>query len=381
VCLISHAYLEEGYRSKLRQLGATIPLRLVTPKRFPFAYREATADFSAETSFDWRAYPCVFPLGIRSSTRWILASRDLSLSGYQPDIVHVENEVHSLTVLQALASRRLYAPRARMVVFVWANQPLSGPKGFILNAVSDRVRSRIDFFIAGSQEARALLSAAGVPPERSAVVPQVGIDADYFIPGSATERQAARAELGFMPGDFVLGFVGRFVESKGVLDLLEAAKLLKAEGTENIRLLFVGEGPLKSQLLSHRPQAVVGMAEASAGLRRYYRAMDLLVLPSRTTPTWKEQFGRVLVEAMATGVPVMGSDSGAVPEVVGDVGMVFEEGDVAELARKIKRLQGDAELARDLAQRGRQRAVIRYSGPAVAGATLEIYRRVLESPA
>jgi len=323
----------------------------------------------------------VFPLGIRSSTRWILASRDLGFRSYQPDIVHVENEIHSLSVLQALASRRLYAPTARMVVFVWANQPLSGTKGFILNAVSERVRSKIDFFIAGSQEARALLTASGVPPERSAVVPQVGIDADYFIPGSAAERQAARAELGFRHDDFVVGFVGRFVESKGVLDLLEAFKLLKNEGTENIRLLFVGEGPLKSQLLARRPDAVVGVAEASAGLRRYYRAMDLLVLPSRTTPTWKEQFGRVLVEAMATGVPVIGSDSGAVPEVVGDAGMLFEEGNVRDLSNKVKLLQGDTRLAQDLAQRGRERAVARYSGVAVAGATLEIYRRVLESPA
>jgi L-malate glycosyltransferase len=381
VCLISHAYLEEGYRSKLRQLGAGIRLRLVTPKQFPFAYRNATADFSAETTFEWRAYPCIFPLGIRSSTRWILASRDIGFRSYQPDIVHVENETHSLSVLQALASRRLYAPRARMVVFVWANQPLFGAKRFILNAVSDRVRSSIDFFIAGSREARALLTANGVPPERSAVVPQVGIDTDYFIPGSAAERQAARAELGFKADEFVLGFVGRFVESKGILDLLEASKKLRNEGTDNIRLLFVGEGPLKSELLARRPEAVVGVAEASAGLRRYYRAMDLLVLPSRTTPTWKEQFGRVLVEAMATGVPVMGSDSGAVPEVVGDAGMLFQEGNIAELATKVKRLHGDTRLAVDLAQGGRQRAVALYSGAAVAGATLEIYRRVLEYPA
>jgi glycosyltransferase involved in cell wall biosynthesis len=378
--LISHAYLEESYRPKLRLLGAAIKLRLVTPRRFPFPFRSATADFLAETTFESRAYACLFPLGTKSSTRWILASKDLGFRTYQPDVVHVENEIHSLSLLQALASRRLFAPRARMVVFVWANHRLMGTKGLILNAVSERVRPRIDFFIAGSEGARALLTASGVPLESSAVIPQAGIDADYFIPGTAGERQATRDELGFRPEDFVVGFVGRFVESKGIIDLLEAFKLLKDEGAGNIRLLFVGDGPLKGRLVDARPDTVIGTAEASAGLRRYYRAMDLLVLPSRTTPTWKEQFGRVLVEAMATGVPVIGSDSGAIPEVIGDAGIVFKEQNVRELANKVRDLHADRRLTQDLVVRGRLRAVARYSGPAVASATLEIYHRVLDSP-
>ena len=53
------------------------------------------------------------------------------------------------------------------------------------------------------------------------------------------------------------------------------------------------------------------------------RKLHALVLPSRTTPRWKEQFGRVLIEAMACGVPPVGSDSGEIPHVIDDAGLVF----------------------------------------------------------
>jgi glycosyltransferase involved in cell wall biosynthesis len=83
---------------------------------------------------------------------------------------------------------------------------------------------------------------------------------------------------------------------------------------------------------------------------------------------------------MATGVPVIGSDSGAIPEVIGDAGIVFKEQNVRELANKVRDLHADRRLTQDLVVRGRLRAVARYSGPAVASATLEIYHRVLDSP-
>jgi glycosyltransferase involved in cell wall biosynthesis len=104
---------------------------------------------------------------------------------------------------------------------------------------------------------------------------------------------------------------------------------------------------------------------------------DALVLPSRTRPNWKEQFGRVLVEAMACGVPAVGSDSGELPNVIGDAGLVFPEGDVEALAAHLRALRDDPALRADLAARGRARALSGFTQQSVAEQTVAVYRAVL----
>jgi glycosyltransferase involved in cell wall biosynthesis len=101
------------------------------------------------------------------------------------------------------------------------------------------------------------------------------------------------------------------------------------------------------------------------------------VLPSRTRPNWKEQFGRALVEAMACEVPVVGSDSGEIPNVIGDAGLVFPEGDVAALAGHLRRLQDSQDMRRDLGRRGRARVLDRFTQARVAEQTYQLYRQIL----
>jgi len=109
----------------------------------------------------------------------------------------------------------------------------------------------------------------------------------------------------------------------------------------------------------------------------FYRRLDVLVLPSRSRPNWVEQFGRVLVEAMACGVPVVGSDCGEIPHVIGDAGLVFPEGDAEALRAHLSRLMADADLRADLARRGRERVLARYTQARVAEETVTFYRDVL----
>ena len=113
------------------------------------------------------------------------------------------------------------------------------------------------------------------------------------------------------------------------------------------RLLLLGSGPDRDRLLGIADRLglsdrlTVRESVPSTDVAGILASMSMLVLPSRTTPTWKEQFGRVLVEAMAAGVPVIGSSSGAIPEVIGDAGDVVPEGDAGELASRITRLLTD----------------------------------------
>ena len=106
-------------------------------------------------------------------------------------------------------------------------------------------------------------------------------------------------------------------------------------------------------------------------------ALDVLVLPSRTTPRWKEQFGRVIIEANACETPVIGSDSGAIPEVIGDAGLVFPERNAEALAAAFKALHADPARARAMGKAGRKQAEERYNWTRVAERMHGIYTTVL----
>jgi glycosyltransferase involved in cell wall biosynthesis len=106
--------------------------------------------------------------------------------------------------------------------------------------------------------------------------------------------------------------------------------------------------------------------------------MDVLVLPSRTTPTWAEQFGRVLVEALWCGVPVVGSDSGEIPWVIETTGggLVFPEGDVATLAETLAQLRREPELREQLARTGRASVEALFGVQAVGQRLESVMREV-----
>jgi UDP-glucose:(heptosyl)LPS alpha-1,3-glucosyltransferase len=157
--------------------------------------------------------------------------------------------------------------------------------------------------------------------------------------------------------EFTVGYAGRLVPEKGISDLIAASRFLDPP----LRLLLVGDGPLRESI--ERTSLPNGRIEIRSDLAHdrmaeAYAEMDVLVLPSRTTPRWSEQFGRVLVEALWCGVPVVGSDSGEIPWVIDTTGggRVFPEGDVRSLARTIADLRGSAQQREALSHRGRKSA-------------------------
>jgi glycosyltransferase involved in cell wall biosynthesis len=166
---------------------------------------------------------------------------------------------------------------------------------------------------------------------------------------------------------FVIGYAGRLVPEKGLDVLIDAVA-----GIEAVRLRFVGNGAIRAELEDRARAAGVDLEVDTtvkhADMARAYRSFDVLVLASRTTPTWAEQFGRVLVEAMSCGVPVIGSDSGEIPWVINTTGggLVFREDDVADLREKVSRMIGSPALRAELAQRGGSRAQELFGVDAVA---------------
>jgi glycosyltransferase involved in cell wall biosynthesis len=114
----------------------------------------------------------------------------------------------------------------------------------------------------------------------------------------------------------------------------------------------------------------------SGDMPAFYHSLDALVLPSLSRRNWVEQFGRVLIEAMACGTPVVGSQSGEIPGVIGDAGLTFPEGDSAALAQHLYRLQHDPRLWADLTHRGRRRVEAQFTQHLVASRTVQVYREI-----
>lgn len=144
--------------------------------------------------------------------------------------------------------------------------------------------------------------------------------------------------------------------------------------------LFVGGGPLEGALRTWaerypgRVKVVTGVAHA--GVPAHLNAMDILAAPSQTLPIWKEQLGRMLLEGLATGLPIVASDSGEIPYVVSDAGRIVPEADVAAWTSTLRELIEDPALRRDLSERGLARARAVYNWPVVARQFLDFFREV-----
>jgi glycosyltransferase involved in cell wall biosynthesis len=204
------------------------------------------------------------------------------------------------------------------------------------------------------------------------VVPN-GVDLGLFRPlDRAMCRKALRLDT------FTAGYVGRLVEEKGLMDLVES--LAKSSGRWQV--VLVGEGDFRSALEQRAKELGVAArvrffpARPLHELPTLMNALDVLILPSRTTARWKEQFGRVIIEAHACATPVVGSDSGAIPTVVGRGGMVVPERNPERLAAAIDALAGDLARCRSLGEYGRQQVLASCSWARVAERMRQIYSRV-----
>ena len=303
-----------------------------------------------------------------------------ALRRLRPDVLHIDEESFNLATFQAM--RLGVALGARCCFYNYANIDRFYPPPFgLFERYSFRHAAHA---LACNQEAAAIMRRHGYAGPLT-IVPQFGVDPALFAPAlakvDANSAGAERSTLYALRSTLTVGYLGRLVPEKGVLDLLEAVVGLPPE----IRLRLVGDGSQRPAIerriaqLGLQARVALMPAVGSTAVPDAMRALDALVLPSRTTPSWKEQFGRVLIEAMSCGVPVVGSSSGEIPHVIGDAGLVFPEGDVAALRAQLARLAADPALRTQLARLGRERVLAHYTQAAIARRHVAVYRAMLES--
>jgi glycosyltransferase involved in cell wall biosynthesis len=305
------------------------------------------------------------------------------LRQFRPQIMQVEQGSKGLAYAELITLNRLLGLKAKNLFFTWWNLPYE--LKFPVSLLEAYNLQGTDGIVSGNQDGADILRDRGYQgPIR--VMPQLGVDESLFRPQPQPELMARH---GLQPEDFVIGFVGRFVEEKGLLTLVDALGQLPHQ--PQWKCLLLGRGPLKAAL--EAKVAELGLGDRVIWVEsvphddvpRYINLMSTLVLPSETTYRfktmtsvgWKEQFGHVLIEAMACQVPVVGSDSGEIPHVIKDAGLVFPEGQAEELADRLQQLLTQPELRTKLGKRGYQLAMERYTNRALAQQTLDFYRELV----
>jgi len=280
----------------------------------------------------------------------------------RPDVCHIDEEPYNLaTFLAARAARRM---GARIVFFSWQNILRRYPLPFV--AMEKAVYRWASCAIAGNRDALHVLRSKGYEGAVE-VIPQFGVDPEMFQPPPDRSRNQP----------FTIGFAGRLVPEKGLDTLVSAVAGLDDEW----RLLLIGDGPLRDHLQQRLTEANLEQRTTilsrvpSTDMPTHLGAMDVLVLPSIDRPNWREQFGRILVEAMACETPVIGSQAGEIPNVIGSAGLTFPQGDADRLCEQLASLQHSASLRHALGRLGRERVMERYTQAQVADATVAVYRR------
>lgn len=373
---MSHAAVLPAYQKKWRVLCAAHPevtVTLVTPKRWKEGgrLRECQPAYSGQFA--------VRPRVVRfEGKQFVHHYVDLrsEFKNEHPDVIHLDEEPPSVVAWQVCQARNRWVPTVPIVVTAWENvnhrRPWYSSRRYLYRYCEMHVYRNVSAAVAGTGGAEEVLRQRGFRKPIH-VFPTLCVDTEQFQPRNA---EGIRQGLDLTPP--IVGYVGRLLPEKGVQLLVEATAL----AGERWSLLLLGGGPERERLQSLANDLGIGdrfRMNGEVSIQdnpEWMNALDVLVLPSRSTALWKEQFGRVLVEAMAAGVPVVGSDCGSIPEIVGEAGLLFPEGNVQKLCECLE-LALDPCKHGDLSRRGRARAEGEFTNERTSEQLMEVYRSVL----
>ncbi len=357
--VISHTYVVLEHHKKIVALAAHFDVTCLTIRSSQFGtwYGLDGSAFGGEAS---AAYQHVeLPMLGTMTTKYLLRGLGAWVRSRDWDIILVENEPWSLVKWQTLFWTRLSEARC-YGEFTWENVRRTGLRGVVLDVVYKLSARWAHFFICGNKAAGQIMRDYGMEPQRVLVSPQLGVDLSNHCCVSAEQKKALRKERGLPAHATIIGFAGRMVAGKGVPELVAAVAALNSPGSSIApHLAMLGHGPLSpelEQLAKTSPWLHLLPGVPHGQVPHFLQTLDMLVLGSHPQhgpdEFWEEQFGHILIEAIGSGVVVVGSRSGAIPEVIGDDEMLFEPGDQQSIAAFIERACCDKEWLRQ--KHGRQ---------------------------
>jgi glycosyltransferase involved in cell wall biosynthesis len=362
VLTIAHNAVAASNRRRIEAMSdvANVEVSLLTP---PWWFEEGRR-IDVRNAASWRVGRTLFT---GNGTRYVYLSGLIeAIRATRPDVIDLFEEPFSFVALETLLARDLFAPSAALVFYSAVN--VHRQWRWPYRAIERMILGRADGAHAPNQDVPAILRAKGLQGQPVSVIP-LGVEPERFSAARPLDLDIVAPRI---------GFVGRLEPVKGLNVLLDAFGQLTTQAS----LVIAGDGSQRQRLAGEArstPRFHLLPAVSYADMPALLSSLDVLVLPSVTIlPLDREQFGRVLVEAMAAGVPVVGSSSGAIPEVIGDAGLVVAEGDAHALAGALDRVLTEPGLRETLVERGRRRVQRHYAWPVVADQTVELFRSALE---
>jgi glycosyltransferase involved in cell wall biosynthesis len=374
VLTISKPYVCRPYRKKLELLArdSRFEVGLICPEVWgtqKFEPQEIK-NTDSKASLWVKALPTYF-----SSKNHFHLYKDLqkTVEEFAPDIVNVEEEDYSMVTWQAFRLAKKIG--AKPMFYAWQNIYKDYPPPF--SNIEHYIYRHAAAAMGGSMTAGEILKRKGYDKPFYSI-PQIGIDTSLFhIEGDIEkEKMRLKTAIGLDPEKFVVFYGGRIVQEKGIQTLIEAAAHLRRA---DLHVVVIGSGSYHTELrrmaakIPEKNITFIPYVTASE-MPNYIKAADALCLASLTRPNWKEQGPvRIVTESMAAHTVAVVSNSGELPEVVGDDGIVFPEGDVKSLAHHLTQLLDQPDLVKTLRTRGYAKVLARYSAQVVASQCADVF--------
>lgn len=292
------------------------------------------------------------------------------------DLVHTAETYFHYTQQCLNAKKKGYVKKVIATVLEnipYNNEGIRGRRAF-----KKRAREELDHIIALTQKTRDALLAEGADPKRITVISHF-INTKRFQPKQKPKSRSV-----------TVLFCGRLEEYKGVYDVLAAAQALLANpdlSGYSLRFLFVGDGSekgkmVKSEWLLGIEHAVEHKSVPYEQMPVEYQSADIFVAPSKRQyrhgkVTWEEQYNTALLEAQASGLAIVTTRSGGIPENVGDAAILVDPGDIHGLTEAIKRFILNANLRSTYGRKARKRAETVHDAQIGAGKLARLYEHIL----
>ncbi len=378
VLVVSHTYISTINRDKWKRLVDLyddITVDVIFPNRWPtclFNHKVEQGVVHRHGRCRFRALDAV-AAGNEVRYRYLWKELYLLLKELRPDIIHVEQGVCALSYTQLYVCARLLGIKPKFIFFTWVNwKQKSRLSDYLIWRWVERFNCAFSHgAITGNQEAKKIINKhLGRKP--IIVLPQLGVSQKIFSPARKTSFLRKKRIM----------YLGRFVAEKGIFLLFNAFKSLR-EKIDGWELVFIGRGPveeqLKEEIIKNNMQKDVFIKQPviHEKLGDLYQLSDIVVLPSCDTLLWREQFGHVLIEAMACRVAVVGSSAGEIPHVIADAGVVFRQSDELHLANCLYLLMSDDALRSEYAKKGYERVMKLYTHEAIAHKTYSFWSQLL----
>jgi len=378
VLVISHTYITRINRDKWKEVAKLHPdssLTIVFPKSWPGNLYEHKAENLQEDALPNCTFIALdaFYMGNEMLYGYYPIALFKLLKTVKPQVIHVEQGTNALSYFETVVLAKLARVKAKFSFFTWINwKPNHRWKYRYFWRWIERFNLRISSgAIVGNHDAKILLEEQGFN-KHITIAPQLGVNLEIFRPATLTT----------LPKTKTICYIGRITEEKGIM-LLAHAFLAIANKFPDWQLQFVGTGKSEKKLIDffisnklfHRVEFndPVPHDKISIVLRR----SQILVLPSYDTPNWREQFGHVLIEAMACKIATLGSTGGEIPYVIGQAGMIFQQKNLTALISKLTLLMSDNNLRKQLAEKGYERVKAHYSNKKIAEQTYNFWKTML----